>query len=290
MDIFTPSIKRYAVAGTLVSIIAITWLSRIDFLALQQVDAGLNRALVTFGVAKALDAAISVIQSAQFSFNAGVGFALTVGEILDPLNDLVEQFSSFILAAAVAFGIQKILLAIGGYSVVKVMLSVISAIWACLVLAKQKMPKALVYLWVFILMARFAVPLVTIVGNFLFENFMISQYQVSETGIKAAIADLNTLLPDQLIPQPSQQPQGFWDKIKPSLPSLPNTAELKAMIDEFKQKVDVVTQKVIGHFVNLLVVFILQTLIFPVVMLWLLYQAVLSMLSGMSGNYGSHRE
>lgn len=281
MDFFTPSTKRYALAGTLIFIIAITWLPQIDRLALQQVDAGLNRALVTFGIAKALDAAISVVQSAQFSFNAGVGFALTVGEILDPLNDLVEEFSSFILAASVAFGIQKLLLAVGGYTGVKVVLSGLSAIWVFLVVTQRKLPKALAYLWALILLVRFAVPLVTIGGNFLFENFMATQYQASETAIKTAIADINALSPDQLNPQTSQEPKSLWDKIKPALPNLPNTAELKAMIDHFKQKVDGVTQKVIGHFVNLMVVFILQTLIFPVVMLWLLYQAAISMLSGM---------
>ena len=32
----------------------------------------------------------------------GVGVTLTLGEVLDPVNDLVEQFSSLMLAAAVA--------------------------------------------------------------------------------------------------------------------------------------------------------------------------------------------
>jgi hypothetical protein len=51
---------------------------------LQQVDAGLKRALLTFGIDTSLDAAISVAQSAQSSIHMGVGVALTVGEVLDP--------------------------------------------------------------------------------------------------------------------------------------------------------------------------------------------------------------
>lgn len=36
---------------------------------------------------------------------AGVGVIFTPGQILDPVNDLLEQFSNLMLAASVAFGI-----------------------------------------------------------------------------------------------------------------------------------------------------------------------------------------
>jgi hypothetical protein len=248
---------------------------------MQMVDAGLNRALVTFGIAKALDAAISVIQSAQLSINIGVGFALTIGEVLDPINDMVEQFSTLIMAAAVAFGVQKIFVSIGSYTLIKVFLSIVAVIWVCLCLINQKPPKSLVYTFVLILMIRFAMPLVTVGSNLLFENFMASQYQSSATEIKDATTEISALTPDQFAPNPAQAPQGLWGKIMPSLQSIPNSKGVKVMFDKFKDKINAVTEKVIANIVNLIVVFILQTIIFPVAILWLLYRLALGMLSNL---------
>lgn len=43
----------------------------------------------------------------------GVGMTFTPGQILDPLNDLIEQFSQVMLVAMVAFGVEKVLLTAG---------------------------------------------------------------------------------------------------------------------------------------------------------------------------------
>ena len=74
-------------------------------------DAALKRALVTFAVARGLNGVISVAQGTEVAVEpGGVGVNFTVGQILDPINDLVEQFSSVMLVAASSLGLQKILL------------------------------------------------------------------------------------------------------------------------------------------------------------------------------------
>ena len=62
----------------------------------------LRNALVTFAVARTLNGVISAAQGTEVALEpGGVGVVLSVGEILDPINDLIERFSAVMLVAAV---------------------------------------------------------------------------------------------------------------------------------------------------------------------------------------------
>ena len=59
--------------------------------------------MVAFGLARTLNGAISVAQGTEIALQpAGVGVTLTAGEVLDPLNDLVERFSILALTATIS--------------------------------------------------------------------------------------------------------------------------------------------------------------------------------------------
>ena len=59
--------------------------------------------VVAFGLARTLNGAISVAQGTEIALQpAGVGVTLTAGEVLDPLNDLVERFSLLALTATIS--------------------------------------------------------------------------------------------------------------------------------------------------------------------------------------------
>jgi hypothetical protein len=108
-------VRKALVALSVAALIVGAWLAPLDLPAMQQVDAGLKRALVSFATARALNAVISVAQGTQASVQPlGVGVTLSPGQILDPVNDLVEKFSDLMLVASVVFGIQKVLISIGG--------------------------------------------------------------------------------------------------------------------------------------------------------------------------------
>ena len=71
------------------------------------VDDSFKQAVIVFGSAKALNGVISLAQGTEINLPFVI---VAVGEILDPINDLVEQFSLIMLASLVSLGIQKILL------------------------------------------------------------------------------------------------------------------------------------------------------------------------------------
>ena len=87
---------------------------------------------------------------------------LTPGQALDPLNDVVEQFSTLMLAASVAFGVQKILISIGSYWLISLVLTAAALAWTWLYFRQKQAPAWLSRTLVVLLMLRFAVPVVTI--------------------------------------------------------------------------------------------------------------------------------
>ena len=93
--------------------LALSFTFALDENAMKLQNEAFDRALVSFGLAKGLNAVISLIQGTQLSFApVGVGVSFSVGEALDPFNDIVERFSWIMLAATVSLGIQKNTLAV----------------------------------------------------------------------------------------------------------------------------------------------------------------------------------
>lgn len=68
-----------------------------------------ERALYSFAIARGINAVISVIQSAEVGFTLAVSATLEPGQILDPVNDLVERFSLVMLIASSALWIFRFL-------------------------------------------------------------------------------------------------------------------------------------------------------------------------------------
>ena len=253
-----------AAAAAVVVLALGSWFSVLDSTADQQVDAGLKRALVSFAAARALNAVISVAQGTEVAVEpGGVGVVLTPGEALDPINDLVEQFSNLMLLASVSFGVQKVLLSVGIYWVVALLLSATALLWVLLRLRRRVAPAWLSRLLVILLMVRFAVPLSVIGTDWLFRQFMAQDYQVSQQVIDTASGRLDRLNPDS----GAISSQNMLDTIRNWWAK---NADLKAQFDRLRQA----AEQSVEHVIRLMVIFLLQTLVFPLLLLWLLYGMV----------------
>ena len=266
MKILDSQHLRLLAAVTVVMLLALgSWFSVLDTTADEQVDAGLKRALISFAAARALNAVISVAQGTEVAVEpGGVGVVLTPGEALDPINDLVEQFSNLMLLASVSFGVQKVLLGVGVYWIVALLLSATALAWVLLRLRRQLAPAWLSRLLVILLMVRFAVPVSVIGTDWLFQKFMAQDYQASQQVIDTASGRLGTLKTDSAAPVGSQN---MLDTIRNWFSQ--NT-DLKAQFDRLRQA----AEQSVEHVIRLMVIFLLQTLVFPLLLLWLLYGMV----------------
>lgn len=246
----------------MLALVACAWLGPQDAPATRQVDAGLKRALVSFATARALNAAISVAQGTEISVQpAGVGATFAPGQLLDPVNDLVERFSELMLGASVLFGAQKVLIAIGSYWPVSLVLTLAVLAWGWQWMRRQPVAPWLSRLLVMLLMLRFAVPVVAIGSDLVWQKFLADDYRVSQQAI--ATAQVDAAKQESAVPsEPANQ--GLIDRLRGWFS---HNADVKARFDDLRQAVE----NAIEHLIRLIVVFVLQTLVIPALMFWALY-------------------
>ncbi len=98
---------RVLITLAILLVITTNWLPQIDLIAQQFLSDSISSNAIIFGVVRTLNGVISVIQSTDI----GIGIAsVSIGEILDPVNDLIERFSALLLVTLTALGIAQVLL------------------------------------------------------------------------------------------------------------------------------------------------------------------------------------
>lgn len=257
-SIVPPPLPRLAVVALLCALLAASWLGPLEAAANAQVDAGLKRALLSFASARALNAAISLAQGTEIAVQpAGVGINLSVGQILDPLNDLVERFAELMLTASIAFGIQKVLLEIGAHWAISAIFSLLAAAWAFCYLRRQVPPPWLSRLLLVLVLTRFAMPLATIGSDAVFQHFLADDYRASQQAVERSAGSA-----ERLDPPAAGGEAGLVERLKGWL-GAQGTA-WRARVDLLRQAVEQAS----AHIVKLMVIFVLQTLLLPLLLLW----------------------
>ncbi len=245
----------------------------------------LERAFVTWAVARGLNGVISVAQGTEIALEpGGVGVNLTVGQILDPVNDLIEQFSSVMLVATSAIGLQNIMLRITGSGGVSILL-VASALFALLVVwlpAARTKTRLRAFALRFLLLSfllRFAVPFLVIGSNVVFDRFLAAEQQSATEALRATTSDIEEISrQDETAAAADDRNmlQRFGDMVGDSIESL----NVRERLNQLKARASGATE----HVVNLIVIFLLQTIALPLAFLWVLMQAAKA-LAGRATNW-----
>jgi hypothetical protein len=260
---------RTILAISVVVIIFSTWFKPLDSTAIQQIDTGLNRALISYATARTLNAVISVAQGTEVSFEpGGVGLNFTPGQALDPINDLIEQFSSLMLAACVAFGVQKILISVGGFWLISLVLTTATLGWSWFYFRHIKPPAWITRILLVLLMVRFAIPVVTLGSDQMFQKFLSADYKESQQVIDAASSQVTELNQPE---QPIQDEKGWFERMKEKTSGLWSQTKSAVNPKEHYLKLKQTAEQWAVHFIKLIVIFLLQTLIIPVILIWALY-------------------
>lgn len=256
--------ERILLVVVLAIALASAWLKPLDVAATEQVDAGLKRALVSFGTARALNAIISVAQGTGIAIEpAGVGVMLAPGQILRPVNDLVGQFAELMLAAGVAFGAMKVLISIGSYWGISLLMSAVTIAWFVVRWRGLDSPGWLTSALLVLLMVRFAVPLVTVGSDAVFHKFLSSDYTVSQSAIDGNAEQLASLSTPANGASPGS---GITDRVKGWLSQ--GVDAVGSRLEKLKHLASQVTE----HIVKLIVVFLMQTVVVPLFLFWALYR------------------
>ena len=270
-------LRHAFVAIGLLALIACAWLAPMDLPATQQVNTGLKRALVSFASARALHGVLSVVQGTQVSAQPlGVGVSLTPGQLLAPVNELVKSFADFMLVASVAFGIMKFSIAMGAFWPVSAALTVIGLAWLWAYFRRNTAFLWLSRLLLLLLMVRFAVPIVMLGTDILWQQFLAADYTATQQAIAGAVGQAAQLSPNDAA---GGAGGSFLERARQWLSS---ATDVKAQFEGVRMAAERVTEQI----VRLIVIFLLQTLIIPLVLLWALYGALRGLLAGLTTSFG----
>lgn len=232
-----------------------------------------QRAFITFALARTINGVISVVQGTEIALQpAGVGLTLTPGEILDPVNDLVERFSWIMMGATISLGIQNVLLDVSAWWVVQALVTALAA-WLLIHLwypgQDSRVYRVLLKrVFLLLLFLRFAVPVMLIANDLLYQQFLESRYQQSTEIISAAGSALEQLRAEANVDIEEGQDEGVLDSITRAWSNTVDTIDLSGRLERMQAQAG----QVIEHLIQLSVVFILQTGLLPVAFLWLFLQ------------------
>lgn len=238
-------------------------------------EQGLKRVLVTYALSRGLNGVISVAQGTEVAVQpVGVGITFTPGQILDPVNDLIERFSTVVLVSGAALGIQRILIEITAWHwfslfCVLVLLATVIVIWRGETVAGEY--KQLLYrVATIFIVIRFMVPMIAIVNEGIYLVFLQTQYEESKQQLELTGNEI-----EQMNPQAESSNQAdddsFVSKMKALYDSASSAMDIQAQLESLKQIVSDLSR----HALNMMVVFVLQTIVMPVLFLFLTYKLLL---------------
>ncbi|ASJ71245.1 hypothetical protein IMCC3135_05665 [Granulosicoccus antarcticus IMCC3135] len=231
-------------------------------------DAAFKRALVGYALARSLNGVISVAQGTEVAIQpAGIGVNFTPGQILDPVNDLVERFSWIMMLASSSLGIQKVLLSMSAWQGLFIAVTVLGLVFCVCVISPRLRPgrRVVQRLFLFVLLLRFMMPAISVANDWVYRTFLEADYvsaSATLTQAQQAIGQIN----EAVTTERQETPDSFMDRAR----SLYNLAlaqiDIDRRLDEYSQAAESISESTI----RLVVVFVMQTLVFPLIFLFVM--------------------
>ena len=238
-------------------------------------DEAFKRALVTFAIARTLNGVISVAQGTEVAVEpGGVGVNFTVGQILDPINDLIEQFSSVMLVATSSLGLQNILLNMTSWWGVTAFL-VLAGLFLLGVTwwpgdVKAAMNSVAVRLFLAATFMRFALPILIVGTHVIFNTFLESEHDAATAMLEATSTEIEEFNQQEAAPEVSGDETSLLDRLGEMWDSSVRQLNVSGRIERLKESASNASEQII----NLIVIFVLQTIILPLAFLWLVVEGL----------------
>lgn len=222
----------------------------------EQIAQMLKVTLSVYALARGLNAVISVAQGTEMSIEPmGVGLTLTPGEVLDPLNDLIEQFSAVLLLASASLGVQKILLILGDNWAIRCVFAVLAVVAIAVFFlprikasAKQWLFKLVVILTIL----RLMVPMLALVSH------QTQTWLQSERTNAIETLETTQQKVDELNAQYREESEGWFSDLR-------NRFDISARLDNVEAK----AEKAVEATVYLMAEFVLIMVLLPLLFIYL---------------------
>lgn len=236
-----------------------------------------ERAAYAYAVARTLNATISLLESVD----TGIGVvSFQPAQVLEPINDMIEQFSDLVLIALASVGVQEILLAVlddisWTYLLPLALLPLLLAPWA----GKQgpRLHRIGVILLVSVIATRLLIPTLALGGHMISENYLKGEYHQAIAQVETVRAQTNKAIGitpknTQPLPPITTTPKGSSVFSNPpdqagSNLIVPDWETLKGLADT--EKVFGLLSNIPDRIITLITIFTFETIALPILMVFL---------------------
>jgi len=257
------------ISMVLILILVMSLALGVDESAMAIQDAAFERAMVAFGLAKGLNAVISLIQGTELSFTpVGVGLNFSVGEVLDPFNDMVERFSWVMLLASVSLGIQKILLILSSKLFLQIVL-IISVAFSLLFIWLKRIKNSLFLSYslkflTLVLLLRFSALIFVYSSELLYTSTLQSEYNEASIVIENTKAELEALENKSKSLVKTQKNESFFGGVSSKYDKVIESLNISKQLDLLQNSIENASRNII----TLITIFIVQSVLMPLLFLW----------------------
>ena len=281
----TPSVwVKSVLTAILAALLVLAWSGKLDSAADLAATDKFKSALAIAALARTFNGVISVAQGTEVAVQPiGIGVTLTVGELLDPLNDLVERFSLLALVASVSLGLQITLGQILATTWLSGILTGAVVVYVALLWwwPNGRSVQAVMRIVATLIFARFLVASAVLLTHWIDTAFLAERQTQAVEQITKTTENIENLQRDQRADTLGQEESSLLEGIDNFLQSSRQTLDIEAQLRDLVARIETSVEEMI----NLIVVFALQTVLLPLLgaaLVWWGMQAFWRWLGGPS--------
>ncbi len=176
-------IKLWLLSIFTLMLLILAWTNVVDTAAIEYVDNSLVDAGLILATARGINALISVLQGTEID---AFFVTVTIGELLDPINDLIERFSAIMLGALGVLIVLKLMLEIVGHDAFNILLSGVAVVAiGALALNRRELYQIGAKLLFITIILRFGLSFVAFATEIVDETFLIDQGKAQHQTMKS---------------------------------------------------------------------------------------------------------
>ena len=252
----------------LVILVVVSSMHLVDRVSSTQLDKAFARSLTVFAIARGLNGLISVVQGTQvYVTPAGVGVNFAVGQVVDPMNDMVERFSWIMLMSSVSLGVQEIMLTFGETQAVELLFTA-SALFVLMMLWIPKLWHDKIFNLLFkslvvFTFLRFVIPLLVLCNEGLFTYVLEPKYDEAKRSLEHTQKEAK-LIVHKVQQNNTKHDQRWLDSLNVKKQIENFSMKMQGLLSSLKNKFD----HAIRYILTLITIFVIQSVLVPILALW----------------------
>ena len=234
----------------------------------------ITKAGISYATCRIINASVSIVQESSIQLEpAGVGLSLAAGQVLDPINDMIERLSDVLVMAITSLGVQELTyelsltLAPPIFAIFLFVLSILLWFQNDRIIRFQKTTISILLI---IGIVRFCLPISSIANEFLQINFFDDKIAEANKELALGVADLNKLK-DISLPEA----EGFMETIENSASFLKQkTISFKDALTSMVNNSGSIIENLLKLTFLYVGVFLVQVIMLPLLIFWILFKTI----------------